>query len=1466
MVDPNNPGLQTACHLVRDIYEQITLHDSPAVNECHAIRECSHYLEQPSLLATTPASAATPRCKIVGTTSPAAANNATKASSQRHDTANSGALAVVGGGRGEPTSEPSSFDDTEDTSNPSQPVDGRRDMIIVGSTIRENPYAHSFFRHLQNQPQSKMGHLALGTMCSWTLEKLEGTAPVINTHPATNVMNHHLINNRNRQQQTPPSRPAVPATTKTTAEMHPKSGSAGNNAKWKLRSPWKKKKKASEGIHIEETDDYMNEKSPSALVVSIPNDFDIDEEHAVDDDRYDGSTYHEQPQDEPGLRYPAAGRSPKGSFPVASSPRLQMFGSEYARYLSTSALAPKIRSPRMPSKSASSRYGPFSATRTGRRTGNGNITAGIQQIMSSSSFGSMRSKNQSKNLSWNLEDQDNAILTGAIVDICVTNGADTPPPKGYYRISQTVDGEEFRALRAGGSASPRKKSSTYINVKKEPNWHRAAQRPCVTALTVIFPDRHEFVPPGFCVVREHRRCPIQQQNQSSKASAKSSGDSLSKQESDTTIKDQPANFNTGVPDGERVFLCFRRSREGNPFTGILPLQPAYDEAIPDGYTVLERTPRNFIASINPKNGSPVFLAYRQRLANLEPLRPLPLLLSVPTVILDEENKSVLGRQQPKNAKPKLSAYYCTGGTVVESDVGRYHIMDRSTHDLLSPSSVSNRLSLIELSRRKAMPQLASEYESIIPMSEKHKRTPAKAGSSAADYPSPMVPCDTSAGVQSSHNSVASSNADKSNLNLSFGANSSIAEYPHNPNSSFSSRESSSSRHSVGAEEDAGVPSIILSMFPSSHNNAEGYYQKLYDPELKLNHDALNFIPVVETATHPSKLEPQRNLRARTALLTPVLTACYQRHGGAALKAVEGLTKLITETDFFEDDVDWESKSASTRLTLLDLALQVVCDVATGGAQETTFGACVEFVENAVQYSKGNLNTRSVGYILRFYLFVFYFGASVPGNKAFPNSNWTTPGADFARYDGIMPILFDPRTGNSGSYLPGGAPQSAAIAFKELITHSINRLQRACLSASDIRLFSHEEGIEMESMNRFMGGIVSSLVDGAVHRVDVANFTQMAIHQIHRSGGSELFWHDMITSCGLGLFGKDPELNQEAQSMFITTFAILANLVKVASGKIRTNAITFEMRPRDVSSKLMSLELILHFLDLYHEEHGLWLDLEHPAQHQPVVTCVETMIYSIRRLVVPCILANTRAGLEDPQVFHRLMQIMSFLWNRPMYRDRMKGEMGMLIEHFALRTLKLGPQYHQTRPANHKVSETDGLSCPLLLQQLDLLKHVKHWFSVDPKATIEMYLNFDTDITSQAEGPIPLLPGTQWKVFQRICASLCNLTEQCGELIGEQIRQSQSMASETTRVKIPGFAEMANESQVFDSKESKAVEMKSIREGARRLRKAALDCIVQILKVSPLLHLLRLIRPSKSLPIDSIKPSFLSPYNSFSVPC
>lgn len=917
-----------------------------------------------------------------------------------------------------------------------------------------------------------------------------------------------------------------------------------------------------------------------------------------------------------------------------------------------------------------------------------------------------------------LEAADASISTGAMLDLCVTTG-DEPPPSGYYRLSTTVSGAPLPL--------PRKKTLK-LWVKKECNWDKAAQRPTITALAVIFPDRQEFVPPGFCVVKDRSK--------------------------------QPANLAEG---NERCFLVFRRSREGNPLTGLVALSPP--EAVPSGYTVVERTPRNYPANLNAGIAAPpVFLAYRQRLANLEALRPFPLVQSAqPKAGADFEDEEEDDLSQP--SPPKLKAYYATGGTTVASNVGRFHILDRSTHALLSPSSVANRLQFMQLTRRKNL----------------------ESGDSTVD-----------------------------------------------DESVSSRRDSLSDLSSAGLEAHHEVPVYILSHFLKTTLTQQDPNLGMYDVSLQKCLEAMSFIPNVEIARRKPHGEMEDETRAaflflqtRTAVLAPMLTACYTRHGGAALVAVEALTKLL-RAGFFADDVDEEEEACSRRLTLLDLAVQCVCDVATCSSAETTFASCVEFVHAAVAVAQGQLNTRTIGYVSRFYLFVFYFGASIPSSWSWPNAGWQLA-RDSDDMDEAM-LLTDPRDGGKG-YLPGGAPQAAALAFKELISHAIVRLGKVAVSdlltlanSSSDRQPSLSNGstITDPGMGGFLEGIVSGLVGNAVEHVDRANYTQLALYQVHRSGGSELFWHDMINTCGYGLFGKDLGLGETGRDIYTMIFAVLANLVKVASGKMRSKSDKNSLLSRDSASKLLSLELILHFLEYWTDEQEAVNDVT-PTGCAADRQSVDTLAFCIRRMVVPALLANTRCGLEDPQVFQRMMRIISELWCSPVYRTHCKLELGILIEHFALRMLQLGPQLVASKKLN---LWSDQAHMSLLAQQVEVMKEMKNWFSGDPRYVIECFLNFDTDLCAEITGPMQLMHGTQWKIFQRLCAGLSNIAEQCGELIGQQILDNQTKImsdSDDVSSRLSSLIESMNEgSQV-------TIDETAVREAARLLRKTSLDTISQIVK-------------------------------------
>ena len=430
-----------------------------------------------------------------------------------------------------------------------------------------------------------------------------------------------------------------------------------------------------------------------------------------------------------------------------------------------------------------------------------------------------------------------------------------------------------------------------------------------------------------------------------------------------------------------------------------------------------------------------------------------------------------------------------------------------------------------------------------------------------------------------------------------------------------------------------------------------------------------------------------------------------------------------------------------------------------------------------------LNDRTLGYILRFYLFVFYFGASIPSTGWPFNKEWyesKTGITDDSLLSDCMGTNTREKQSLNGVYLPGGAPQAAAIALKEFVSIMLARLGTGTEQAQS----KHKSNSLLEEPScpkTYARLILKNLIENAMNRVDVQNYTQLALYQIHRSGGSELFWHDMINSCGAGLFGKDTLSSQGVNHANIISFSILASFVKISSGKVRTIFYNAEPVPRDVASKLLSLELILHFIKMWHvavTAEDLINCTEENKAVEPMTThvndemeSVATMVYVIRRLVVPTLLSNTSASLEDCRVFRRIIRIISYLWCNSYYRRRMKIDLAVLIEHFVLKLLCLGPQVQ--RSLGSACAEESGASSsdmPLLLhQQLDVLAETKIWFSSNPKEVLDLFLNYDIDFYNQGWHKANVLPPAYCKLTYKICEALCTLAEKCGTIINQHGR-------------------------------------------------------------------------------------------------
>lgn len=219
---------------------------------------------------------------------------------------------------------------------------------------------------------------------------------------------------------------------------------------------------------------------------------------------------------------------------------------------------------------------------------------------------------------------------------------------------------------------------------------------------------------------------------------------------------------------------------------------------------------------------------------------------------------------------------------------------------------------------------------------------------------------------------------------------------------------------------------------------------------------------------------------------------------------------------------------------------------------------------------------------------------------------------------------------------------------------------------------------------------------------------------------------------------------------------MANLVKVGSGNLRHLKETGSLVPHDVATKLLTLELILHFLDYVSKSIGDRITASsNEDKDSKQKQSGKVSSYTIQRLVVPLVLNNTAAGLEDPRVFRRLLKIVAKLWS--CYRTHLKVEIAVLFEHFLLRVLRLGPQL---RAFDSMDVDTHNPRV-FLDHQLDVLFEIELWVE-NPIDLIELFMNYDMGEASSA---------THWKACQHICGALCKLAEQCGDIITKQINSS-----------------------------------------------------------------------------------------------
>ena len=87
-------------------------------------------------------------------------------------------------------------------------------------------------------------------------------------------------------------------------------------------------------------------------------------------------------------------------------------------------------------------------------------------------------------------------------------------------------------------------------------------------LIVHYPDKNEIIPPGFFVVRRGA---------------------------------QSCNINTGT-NSERIYLCYKKDKWGNPITDIQVLFTGKDETVPHSFNLIETSGTGLVADLNAGTG------------------------------------------------------------------------------------------------------------------------------------------------------------------------------------------------------------------------------------------------------------------------------------------------------------------------------------------------------------------------------------------------------------------------------------------------------------------------------------------------------------------------------------------------------------------------------------------------------------------------------------------------------------------------------------------------------------------------------------------------------------------------------------------------------------------------------------------------------------------------------------------------
>eukprot|EP01041_Mallomonas_annulata_P008580 gene8580-17701_t len=818
------------------------------------------------------------------------------------------------------------------------------------------------------------------------------------------------------------------------------------------------------------------------------------------------------------------------------------------------------------------------------------------------------------------------ILNAPIIDIILVQPNDVIPI-GFYRISLTPSGKKADLNSVSGG------NSLYLCIKKD----ITGQQDPITGLAVIYHNRGEYLLPGFNFVKRAGTA---------------------------------CDLNSGT-NFEKIFLCYKKEKFGNPIFDIQPLFPSKNESIPPNFFYIDRTTKNFEADLNlGTNGPKLGLSYRQSMRKLCCLSadthpPIP-------IQIQQRGIQLLNNNNNNNNKNNRNQVFGPNGTShtqrnvaarTQRPILTLHRNSRSSSDLPFFNHQSSSL---------ASPITSTSISMMSSNSPKHIH---KSLSRRSLLNSPCT--DTEPDVD----------VDVEDVSL-----------PRSPEASVSEKN-----NGLGKEVAQYAPSAL-------HHNIEFENDDFYieDNNEYTNTNGIDNVNGTGNGTGTDRASREFTIdstmivekytdvvlntdgtivdREMRKILHPLLVALYVRHSSLFDVAITGLQVLLKTTNFFSKDL--QTVLPLGYRSMLDITIDAVCD-RFDAFVDTQSESLLNFIQCVIETSKGVLSIFSLQRIVKTLTLICACHATDPQWLAFADTlpchvDRSTIYASRLLCDLVRMLLDKANTVNSASKLPGGSCMSLLCTPR---MYDLNETTSAAAVTTTehhgtLIFFGLDDTLTPTSTSSNYNEVyqmVLDLVDDATDSVETAALVDrihLFVKKHLTSTASPTFWNE------LGLVSKNLFVHYEYQAPFV----VLAALCKISSLDIRHNT---NGEARDLGNKLFALDAIREFCSSGKEN----------------VKRSKTVGYLMRRLVVPTIVNNITFGLKDTRVFTILLQIMTALWR--FWRDHIKMEFAILCEQLAVRMLHL------------------DATLSMYKFQLVILDEVKLWFEL-PHLLLEMYVNYDSD--------------------------------------------------------------------------------------------------------------------------------------------